>query len=325
MAAFSRRSRKPNAPPQASETTNRYRQNANGTAGVPRPTGSAVTAQGSASPGQTSAGKVRPAPPKIRPRDPAALTGLAIWIRQNQPSLEKIKSEQQRIHAEMLKLSRAIDRPNFLKVGRDDLVRLIHLMDEAFFESRVLPVAKAEGLDFKFSSRMTSAAGKLVTHYPTGRKDAPRTFELILSSTLLFQTFEDVDRPVTVTGRKCRDRLEAMQRVAEHEMTHLIEMLIWNTGNCSQPRFQGIAKSFFAHTDYQHDLITQRERAAAKFNIRVGDMVWFDNGGSKIVGRVNRITRRATVLVSDPKGERFSDGGRYTRWYVPLEKLRPMG
>lgn len=258
------------------------------------------------------------------PRDPAALAGLAIWIRQNQPTVEKVHAEQQRIHAEMLKLSRVIDAPNFRRVGRDDLVRLIHLMDEAFFDSRVLPVAKAEGLDFKFSSRMTSAAGKLVTHYPNGSKQAPRSFELILSSTLLFQTFEDVGRPVTVTGRQCRDRLEAMQRVAEHEMTHLIEMLIWNSGNCSQPRFQGIARAFFAHTDYQHDLITQRERAAAKFNIRVGDMVYFRNAGTQVVGRVNRITRRATVLVNDPKGEQFSDGGRYTRWYVPLEDLRPV-
>ncbi len=262
--------------------------------------------------------------PAIRPRDPVALTGLAIWIRQHQPTREKIHAEQARIHAEMLQLSRAIDQPNFRRVGRDDLVRLIHLMDEAFFGSRVLPIAKAEGLDFKFSSRMTSAAGKLVTRYSRGHKNAPRTFELILSSTLLFQTFEDVSRPVTVTGRKCRDRLEAMQRVAEHEMTHLIEMLIWNTGNCSQSRFQGIANSFFAHTDYQHDLITQRERAAAKFNIRVGDTVYFDSNGTSVVGRVNRITRRATVLVSDPTGEQFSDGGRYTRWYVPLEKLRPV-
>lgn len=267
---------------------------------------------------------MRSSSPKIQARDPVTLTGLAVWIRQNQPTSETIHREQARIHAEMLQLSRAIDRPNFRRVGRDDLVRLIHLMDDAFFDSRVLPIAKAEGLEFKFSSRMTSAAGKLVTHYPKGRKEAPRSFELILSSTLLFQTFEDVDRPVTVTGRKCRDRLEAMQRVAEHEMTHLIEMLIWNTGNCSQPRFQGIANAFFAHTDYQHDLITQRERAARKFNIRVGDTVCFRSDGKQIVGRVNRITRRATVLVNDPQGEQFSDGGRYTRWYVPLEKLHPV-
>lgn len=261
-------------------------------------------------------------PNPIRPRDPEKLTGLAVWIRQNQPSPQKIVEQQKRIHQEMLSLSRTIDQPNFQKVGRDDLVRLIHLMDDAFFDSRVLPIAKAEGLNFKFSSRMTSAAGKLVTHYPNGSRDASRKFELILSSTLLFQTFEDVKRPVLVTGRRCVDRLEAMQRVAEHEMTHLIEMMIWNDGNCSQSRFQSIARSFFGHTDYQHDLITQRERAASKFNIRIGDRVYFEAQNGRVFGKVNRITRRATVLVEDPKGERFSDGHRYSRWYVPLEKLK---
>lgn len=260
--------------------------------------------------------------PSIRPRDPQRLTGLAVWIRQNHPTPAQIAEHQKRIHTEMLSLSRTIDQPNFRRVGREDLVRLIHLMDDAFFGSRVLPIAKAEGLNFKFSSRMTSAAGKLVTHYPGGGKDSPRKFELILSSTLLFQTFEDVNRPVMVTGRRCVDRLEAMQRIAEHEMTHLIEMMIWNEGNCSQPRFQSIAHSFFGHTDYQHHLITQRERAAAKFNIRIGDRVVFDGPDGRVVGKVNRITRRATILVEDPKGQPFSDGKRYTRWYVPLEKLK---
>lgn len=260
--------------------------------------------------------------PKIRARDPDRLTELAHWLKANKPPSNQILDTQKRIHRDMLSLSRTIDRPNFQRVGRDDLVRLIHLMDDAFFDSRVLPIAKAEGLNFKFSSRMTSAAGKLVTHYPNGSRDAPRKFDLILSSTLLFQTFEDVDRPVMVTGRQCSDRLEAMQRVAEHEMTHLIEMLIWNDGNCSQSRFQSIARSYFGHTDYQHDLITQRERAAAKFNIRIGDRVYFEAQGGRVFGKVNRITRRATVLVQDPKGQRFSDGGRYTRYYVPLEQLK---
>ncbi|PHQ32676.1 hypothetical protein CEE69_24655 [Rhodopirellula bahusiensis] len=257
----------------------------------------------------------------VPPRDRDTLFALAEFLQTRRPDPKRISVVQQEIHAEVLGLSRTIDRPNFKRVGRDDLVRLIHLLDESLFEGRVLPVAKAEGLEFSFSSRMTSAAGKLVTHYPGGNRNGPRRFEMILSSTLLFQTFEDVDRPVTVTGRKCRDRLEAMQRVAEHEMTHLIEMLIWNAGNCNQKRFQSIARSFFGHTDYQHDLITQRERAATKFNIRVGDQVAFRDGTRRVVGRVNRITRRATVLVNDPKGELFSNGERYVRYYVPLEKL----
>lgn len=256
------------------------------------------------------------------PRDPAVLSKLAGEVALRTFERAEIDSHQREIHAQMLTLSRTITHPNFTRIGRDDLLRMIRMYDDRFFGGKILPVAMAEGLTFGISSRMTSVAGKLVTHYPTGKRTGPRKFELVLSSTLLFQTFEDVDRPVEVTGRKCRDRLEAMQRVAEHEFVHLIEMLVWNNGNCSEARFQSIAHRYFAHTDYRHQLITQRERAAIKFDIRVGDRVKFLHDGKTLIGRVNRITRRATILVDDPKGEPFSDGGRYSRFYVPLERLK---
>ncbi len=257
----------------------------------------------------------------IRPRDPGRLGRLAKIVSAQSFPREQILLWQEEIHAHTLSLSRSIDRPNFTRVGRDDLSRMIRMYDERFFGGQIIPTATAEGLKFDFSSRMTRIAGKLVTHYPEGDHQGRRAFELVLSSTLLFQTFEDVNRPVEVTGRRCRDRLEAMQRIAEHELVHLVEMLIWNDGNCSEARFQSIARRYFLHTDYQHDLITQRERAARKFNIRVGDRVRFAHEGQYLFGRVNRITRRATVLVPNPKGERFSDGERYSRFYVPLEQL----
>lgn len=257
----------------------------------------------------------------IKPRDPAVLSRLADEVAIRAFESEQIKLWQGEIHEQTLSLSRSIDRPNFTRVGRDDLVRMIRMYDDRFFGGKILPVAAAEGLSFGLSSRMTRIAGKLVTHYEDGDHQGRRKFELILSSTLLFQTFEDVDRSVEVTGRQCRDRLEAMQRVAEHELVHLVEMLIWNDGNCNQARFQSIANRYFAHTDYRHDLITQRERALIKFNIRVGDRVRFAHDGQVLEGRVNRITRRATVLVPSNKGERFSDGSQYLRFYVPLEKL----
>lgn len=257
----------------------------------------------------------------LRPRDPARLRQLAEEISKRKFSREQILQWQSEIHRDTLRLSRSIDQPNFNRVGQDDVSRMIRMYDERFFAGKIIPTAKAEGLKFGLSSRMTRIAGKLVTHYPDGDHDGRRAFELVLSSTLLFQTFEDVDRPVEVTGRRCRDRLEAMQRVAEHELVHLAEMLIWNSGNCSEPRFQSIANRYFLHTDYQHDLITQRERAARKFNIRVGDRVRFPYDGRYHVGRVNRITRRATILVPNDQGEMFSDGSRYLRYYVPLEQL----
>jgi hypothetical protein len=258
---------------------------------------------------------------KIAPRDRKLLSNLAGEVAIRTFPAEQISSWQREIHKKTLALSRSIDKPNFTSVGRDDLVRMIRMYDDLFFDGKILPVAQAEGLSFGLSSRMTRVAGKMVTHYPDGNYEAPRQFELILSSTLLFQTFEDEGRPAEVTGRICKDRLEAMQRVAEHEFVHLIEMLIWNDGSCSEARFQSIAQRYFGHTDYRHDLITQRERALSKFNIRVGDEVKFRHDRRVLTGRVNRITRRATILVQDAKGERFSDGHRYLRFYVPLEKL----
>ena len=258
----------------------------------------------------------------MRPRDPAVLSQLA-----GEVALRRIESEQRKqlrreIYEQMLMSSRTMQGPNFHKVGRDDVSRLIRLYDDRFFDGKILAAASAEGISFGLSSRMTSVAGKLVTQYPEGNYDGRRQFELVLSSTLLFQTFEDVSRPIEVAGCLCHDRLEAMQRIAEHEFVHLIEMLIWNDGNCSEARFQSIANRYFGHTDYQHNLITQRERAAVKFNIRVGDEVLFHHDGHRMQGRVNRITRRATVLVPNPQGEPFSDGKRYSRYYVPLERLQ---
>ena len=214
-----------------------------------------------------------PTSSSIKPRDPEVLSRLAGEVAIRTFERDQIDRWQNEIHEQTLALSRTIDRPNFTRVGRDDLVRMIRMYDDRFFGGKILPTAGAEGLSFGLSSRMTRVAGKLVTHYSDGNHQGRRQFELVLSSTLLFQTFEDVDRSVEVTGRRCRDRLEAMQRVAEHELVHLVEMLIWNDGNCSEARFQSIAHRYFAHTDYRHDLITQRERALMKFNIRVGDQV----------------------------------------------------
>lgn len=248
---------------------------------------------------------------------------LGEFILRHIPGTAEVRKRQRAIYDATLSLSRCMDQPNFTRVGRDDLQRMVMLYDELFFESRLLAQVRREGITFGWSSRMTRNAGKTVTHYPNGAK-GPRRFEIILSSTLLFQTFEDVSRPVEVTGMICRNRLEAMQRIVEHELVHLGEMLIWNTSSCSMRRFHSIANRFFGHTRHQHDLMTQSERAASKFQLRPGSRVRFTFEGKVYNGVVNRITRRATVLVEDNQGERFTDGKRYRRYYVPLESLIPV-
>ena len=203
-------------------------------------------------------GKTRAVSPSVHsagpsPRDPEVLGRLAgeVAIR-TFPASQRDQWRRQ-IYEQMLLTSRCIDGPNFQKVSPEDVSRMIRLYDDRFFDGRILSAASAEGISFQLSSRMTSVGGKLVTQYPEGNYDGRRQFELVLSSTLLFQTFEDVSRPIEVAGCLCHDRLEAMQRIAEHEFVHLIEMLIWNDGNCSEARYQSIAHRYFGHTDYQHN------------------------------------------------------------------------
>jgi hypothetical protein len=122
----------------------------------------------------------------------------------------------------------------------------------------------------------------------------------------------------------CEHRLAAMQRIVEHEMIHLCEMLVWIHSDCAASRFQTIAHRMFGHTEHRHELITQHERAARDFKIRLGRRVTFRLNNQNLVGFVNRITSRATVLVPDPKGTRYSDGGHYAKYYVPIDQLRPV-
>jgi hypothetical protein len=43
--------------------------------------------------------------------------------------------------------------------------------------------------------------------------------------------------------------------------------------------------------------------------------------GIERTGVVNRINKRATVLVEDRKGARYSDGKHYAKFYVPVQML----
>ena len=228
------------------------------------------------------------------------------------------------ISESVLKQSRVMQGPNFTSTTAADLQRMAELYDVKFFDSRLLCLARKHGMSFRWSSRMTSAGGKTIrfTHSPRGSRARQVTYEIALSATLLFQTFGDLERPIRVTGYNCTNRMQAMQRILEHELVHLAEMLAWDDSNCAACRFQSIANRFFGHTEHKHELVTQQERAAKKYNIRVGSMVSFAHEGRSYIGKVNRITRRATILVVDPTGQRYEDGKRYRKFYVPLANLR---
>ncbi|MFO0927265.1 MAG: hypothetical protein U0736_09525 [Gemmataceae bacterium] len=262
-------------------------------------------------------------PPRLPP-DAAEIARRLIACRF---TADEIAARVRGIHEAVRRSSARITSGNFDIAAAEDLALLFDLYDRDFFAGDLRRMVATTGapLAFEFSGRLTRSAGLTKRFAPRHRRGAPppapSRFEIVLSSTLLFQTFRDVERTVRVNGLVCYDRLEAAQRVFEHELMHLLEMLVWAESSCTADRYKGLVWNVFGHTQTRHDLVTQQERARAKFDVKVGDRVTFDFDGARHTGVVNRITRRATVLVESPAGTPFSDGKRYLKFYVPLPML----
>jgi len=220
-----------------------------------------------------------------------------------------------------------MDGENFRRISRQDLERMAEAYDRYFFGGLCLPLARSYGMSFRLSSRMSRAGGKTTRQIwrSAWRREAKVQYEIALSTSLLFQSFRKPGDRTRVCGLWCENRLSAMQRVVEHELIHLCEMLVWIHSDCAAGRFQTITHRLFGHTEHRHELVTQSERAAREFNIRPGRRVAFHWNGQPMTGVVNRITSRATVLVPDARGPRYNDGCHYLKYYVPLDQLRPIG
>jgi len=230
---------------------------------------------------------------------------------------ELIQQRLRRIQQGLLAHSRYLRESDFTAIHPGDLEFLFDAYDEQFFTGLCRQALAGRRLSFRLSPRMTRAGGKTVR--VTTRNGEVR-YEIAIASSILFDGFDEMDRSVSVCGLECENRLEALQRVFEHEMVHLIEQLCWQVSDCAAPRFQDIAARIFLHRAHTHDLITRRERAQAS-GIRIGSSVTFTFEGRRLMGRVNRITKRATVLVEDSEGVKYSDGLRYRTYYVPIACL----
>ena len=223
------------------------------------------------------------------------------------------------IQQKLLATSQHIRTANFRSIHTRDLAALFALYDQHFFEDRCRQSLAGRKLNFRLAPRMTSNAG--TTTRFTNRLTGEVWFEISIASSLLFDGFGDNDhRGITACGVECETRLDALQRVFEHESVHLIEHLCWGESNCSEARFQTIASTWFLHKSHTHALITRRERAAAS-GLHPGARVTFSFEGRSFTGVVNRVTKRATVLVEDPAGLRYSDGKSYVKYYMPLSAL----
>lgn len=236
------------------------------------------------------------------------------------PGDDRIRAWTAEIGRELLAKSGWIDEPNFTAIHPSDLKTLFRAYDRRFLEGFVRKRLAEGDLSFRLSARMTRAAGK--TSYRPGAHGSTR-YEIAISTEMLFHGFDEDEAPIDVVGRPCANRLEALQRVFEHELVHLVEFLGTGTSNCKAPPFQELAHRLFRHRHHTHTLVTRRTRAARQ-GIQIGSLVSFTYRGRYREGRIGRITKRATVFVEDPEGRWHADGRSYTKYYVPLDELEAL-
>ena len=258
-------------------------------------------------------------PPSSRPAGdhPDALQSLTRVLLTSDPGADRIRRSARDIGHRLLRASPYACGPDFRRLHTDDLSFLFAAYDERFLNGLCGKLLGPDGVTFRLSSRMSRAGGKTTRlQGPAGTR-----FEIAIATSILFDGFVAGDPEVTVCGLPCRHRLDALQRLFEHELVHLAEWLCWLESHCGRERFQGIAHRLFLHRAHTHQLITRSVRAA-RLGITAGTRVTFRYRGQRLRGRVNRVTKRATVLVEDPTGERWSDGRHYVQYYVPLAELR---
>jgi hypothetical protein len=250
-----------------------------------------------------------------------AVESLALLAQSQNLPEEVIRQRLAGIHRDMLSHSRYVRHEDFVIIAESDLEFLFDSYSRVFFAGLCRPALQGRQIDFRLAWRMTRAGGK--TSRILTRRTGEISYEIAIAHAMLFDGFRGTDRRVTVCGLECANRLEALQRIFEHEMVHLVEQLCWGSSSCAAPRFQDIARRHFLHQAHTHNLVTRRERAANS-GIRPGTIVTFHFDGEQLSGRVNRVTRRATVLVEAADGRQYSDGKRYRTYYVPLGSLKLM-
>jgi len=225
-----------------------------------------------------------------------------------------------RVAAELLAASPRLGSAQFQQIAPADLWLLLHGYDRAFFGDRLLAALgpePRETLTLRLSPRMTSSGGKIFYFH----RCTPSRYEIAVSSHLLFANFAVEGALVPVNGLTCYTRLDALLRIFEHELVHLVELLLWGRTSCRQAPFRALAHTLFGHTEVTHRLPTPRQKAWHDHQLRPGDPVQFLFQGRRLHGFVNRITKRATVLVPDPTGQPYTDGGHYAKYYVPVAAL----
>lgn len=244
-------------------------------------------------------------------------------LRFEKPAKRDVYSNRCKVAAALIESSKSIKNTRISAISTEDLYMLYNLYDDIFFDKKL----KGSGIivSFSLSRRMTSSAGKTFFKKPTSDgSQSPQNdciYEIRIGVDFFFN-YNLTSGKKLVCGIETDNSLDALLLVFEHELCHVLEQAFYGDSNCSKQRFKTLASNLFDHKASHHQLPTHRQIAYECHDLKVGDLVSFSFDGKCHKGIINRINKRATVMVESRDGDyRDKKGKRYNKYYVPLKLL----
>ena len=141
---------------------------------------------------------------------------------------------------------------HLVEIDEDDLHSLFYLYDSVFFANRINNYMNSNNYLFNLtaSNRLKSYSGLFkVRIYRNTTK-----FSIEIAVKLINKQFKTDKSPVYVGGLECMDRIELLQRVLEHEISHLIEYIFFGETEDDSKRFNDILAKLWGHKESWHRL-----------------------------------------------------------------------
>ena len=167
--------------------------------------------------------------------------------------------------------------PNFTSPP-NILQSLFKLYDEYFFNNQISEIMEEKNITLKFAynSRLTSVAGRC-------DRDGCK-YDIYLSTPIILGTFNKDEKIHHTGGLQCKNRLECLMIVFEHELIHFVIGIVhghWKKDKIYKSHglfFQDLSNAYFGHTEYYHRLKDHGEASknnGKREDFNVGDYVQY--------------------------------------------------
>jgi hypothetical protein len=156
---------------------------------------------------------------------------------------EQIREIRNKIYNEFY-----IFKDNVINMVEKDIENLFYKYDDLCFQGEIFKYMKAEGYTIKFKIEGEHT-------FTTEGICSIKTCHYVI--TIPIHHFKNVKKGeiTIVAGHSCKDQLDCLLRVIEHELVHLIIFIFCRDGYITDqhgPLFMNTANDLFKHTDHRH-------------------------------------------------------------------------